>query len=233
MKPYLSLIFPAYNEEFRISKSLDTAFEYLSKQSYSFEVIVVDDGSKDKTVEVVSRLNNDMKIIKQPRNLGKGAAVRRGMLEANGTYRVFSDSDLSTPIYELEKLLTILQNSTDVCIGSRGIDSSLIKEHQPFYREFMGRFFNQIVQLYLLKGIKDTQCGFKGFKEKAAIDIFSNATLDGFSFDVEILFLARKLGYTIKEVAVEWFNDDRTTVDPFKDSIRMLFELIKIKRLHK
>ncbi len=233
MKPYLSLIFPAYNEEFRISKSLETAFEYLSTQSYTFEVIVVDDGSKDKTVEVVSRLSYDIKIIKQPRNLGKGAAVRRGMLEASGTYRVFTDSDLSTPIYELEKLLNILQNSTDVCIGSRGIDNSLIKEHQPFYREFMGRFFNQIVQFYLLKGIKDTQCGFKGFKEKAAIDIFSKATLDGFSFDVEILFLARKLGYKIEEVAVEWFNDDRTTVDPIKDSIRMFFELIKIKRLHK
>jgi len=178
-------------------------------------------------------LSYDIKIIKQPRNLGKGAAVRRGMLEASGTYRVFTDSDLSTPIYELEKLLNILQNSTDVCIGSRGIDNSLIKEHQPFYREFMGRFFNQIVQFYLLKGIKDTQCGFKGFKEKAAIDIFSKATLDGFSFDVEILFLARKLGYKIEEVAVEWFNDDRTTVDPIKDSIRMFFELIKIKRLHK
>ena len=233
MKPFLSLIFPAYNEEFRITKSLETAFEYLSKQNYSYEVIVVDDGSNDKTAEVVSRLKNEVKIIKQPKNLGKGAAVRRGMLEASGTFRVFTDADLSTPIYELKKLLESLENCADICIGSRGIDNSLIKEHQPFYREFMGRFFNQIVQFYLLKGINDTQCGFKGFKENAAIDIFSKATLDGFSFDVEILFLARKLGYKIKEVAVEWYNDNRTKVDPIKDSIRMFFELIKIKKLHK
>lgn len=233
MKPYLSLIFPAYNEEFRIAKSLGIAFEYLQKQNYSFELIVVDDGSSDSTAELVSQFNKDIKLFRQAENLGKGAAVRRGMLEASGSFRVFSDSDLSTPVYELKKILASLEKGADICIGSRGLDSSLIKEHQPFYREFMGRFFNKIVQFYLFKGIKDTQCGFKGFRENAAIDIFSKQSIDGFSFDVEVLFLARKLGYKIEEVAVEWYNDERTKVDPIKDSTRMFFELIKIKKLHK
>ena len=165
--------------------------------------------------------------------MGKGSAVRNGMLAAHGQYRVFTDADFSTPIYELEKVLPILSAGTDICIGSRSIDRSMVKEHQPFYREWMGKTFNKFVQLLVFKGIVDTQCGFKGFTASAAERIFSQAKINGFSFDVEVLFLAKLEKMTIKEVPIEWYNDERSKVNPISDSTRMFLELIKIRRLHK
>lgn len=230
---YLSLIIPAYNEEERISTSIEKAIEYLSKQTYSWHIFVVDDGSKDRTIEVLKPYSDVVTVLAQPRNMGKGAAVRRGMCDTDGQVRVFTDADFSTPIYELEKLLERINTGADICIGSRALDRSLVKEHQPFYREWMGRVFNYIVQLLVFRGITDTQCGFKGFTAQAANAIFPLAKIDGFSFDVEILYLANKAKLNISQVPVEWYNDGRSKVNPIFDSINMFLELFRIKRLHK
>ena len=233
MNTEVSLIIPAYNEEQRIQKSLQSAVDYLDKQELNYEIIVVNDGSSDNTSDVVKSFNKNVILLEQERNFGKGAAVKRGMLESTGKYRIFSDADFSTPIYELPKVLDKLKNGADVCIGSRTIEPDMIKEHQPFYREFMGKTFNKIVQFLLFKGISDTQCGFKGVNAEAARTIFEKAEIDGFGFDVEMLFIANNLGLKIEQVAVEWYNDERSTVSPIKDSVKMIFELLKIRRLHK
>jgi dolichyl-phosphate beta-glucosyltransferase len=232
VKPFLSFIIPAYNESERIQESLDKINEFFSKQEYTSEIIVIDDGSDDNTIEVLKK-NSFVKIISQGKNKGKGAAVKRGMLEANGEIRLFSDADLSTPVYETNKLLEGLNNGFDVCIGSRALDYSSIKKHQPFYREFMGKFFNKIVQTLVIKGIQDTQCGFKAFKAKAATEIFNDAQIEGFGFDVEILYLAGMKGYKVKEVSVEWYNDERSKINPITDSAKMFQEVLKVRRLHK
>ncbi len=228
----ISLVIPVFNEEARISNSLNIVMEYFDKMGYSYEIVVVDDGSTDKTLEVLNLFVDDIEIVKLPKNLGKGAAVRKGMLRSKGDYKIFSDADLSTPIYEVEKLLEKLDKGADICIGSRAIDPSMIKLHQPLYREFMGKTFNKLVRFLIMKGIEDTQCGFKGFTSEAAEKVFSKAKIDGFSFDVEVLYLASKLGLTIEQVPVEWYNDPRTKVNPLWDSIKMLYELFKIRRVH-
>lgn len=230
---HLSFIIPAYNEAERIAPSLRVAVEYFASVDYQAEVIVVDDGSRDATASVVARFESEgVRLLRQPANRGKGAAVRRGMLEATGRYRIFSDADFSTPVTETPKLLDRL-GAVDVVIGSRALDSSTIREHQPWYREAMGKLFNRLVQMLLVPGIHDTQCGFKGFTAEAAYEIFSHAKIDGFSFDVEALFLARRLGFTIEEIPVEWYNDRRSTLDPVSDSIAMVRELLRIRALHR
>ncbi|MFN3269991.1 MAG: dolichyl-phosphate beta-glucosyltransferase [Candidatus Kapaibacteriota bacterium] len=231
-KDLLSFVIPVYNEEERIVSTLEKVWNYFTANNYNFEIVVVDDGSTDKTLEKLNHYSDKIKIISYNPNRGKGAAVRTGMLKAKGKFRVFSDADLSTPIYEIEKLLDKLTSGADVCIGSRALDPSLIKEHQPFYREFMGKTFNKFVQLIVFRGIEDTQCGFKGFTDKAAEMVFSKSKIDGFSFDVEILYLAKKAGLKIEQVPVEWYNDKRTKVNPLRDSINMFIELFKIKKLH-
>lgn len=228
----ISLIIPVYNEEERIERTLDKVWNYFESHKYKSEIVVVDDGSKDGTLEKLKKFENQIRVISYNPNRGKGAAVRTGMLSSKGKFRFFSDADLSTPIYEIEKLLEKLKSGADICIGSRAIDPSLIKKHQPFYREFMGKMFNKFVQLMVLKGIEDTQCGFKGFTDRAAELVFSKSKIDGFSFDVEVLFLAQKAGLRIEQVPVEWYNDRRTKVNPLKDSVKMFLELLKIKKLH-
>lgn len=231
--PELSLIIPAYNEATRIVKSLNKAIDFLENNNFDFEIIVVDDGSDDNTNDAILQFGDKVKAIQQTGNFGKGAAVRTGMLAAKGKVRLFSDADFSTPIYEVFKLLDKINNGADICIGSRAIDRSLVKEHQPFYREYMGRIFNKFVQTLIIKGITDTQCGFKAFTEKAANMIFPKAKINGFSFDVELLFLAKKQGLKVEQAAVEWYNDERSTVNPIKDSTMMFIELFKIRKLHK
>lgn len=229
----ISIIIPAYNEEERIGITLEKIQTYLDQNHPDYEILVVDDGSKDNTTKIVKSLNSNIKIIKQEINQGKGAAVRRGMLEANGDICLFTDADLSTPIYEIEKTLKSHQEGFDVCIGSRALQSELIKEHQPWYREMMGKTFNKIVQLLVVKGIQDTQCGFKSFKSSAAKEIFKNCKINGFAFDVETVFLANKLKYSIKEIPVEWYNDERSKVNPITDSTKMFLEILKIRKLHR
>lgn len=228
----VSFIIPVYNEEIRIGNTLSKVLDYFSGADYSTEVVVVDDGSTDRTSVIVRSFGDSVKLLSYGKNLGKGAAVRYGMLLARGNYRVFSDADLSTPIYEINKILEKLTNGADVCIGSRALDPSMIREHQPFYREFMGKTFNKFVQLLIMKGIEDTQCGFKGFTAESAEFLFSRSRIDGFSFDVEILYLAQKAKMKIEQVPVEWYNDRRTKVHPFRDSLNMFYELLKIKRIH-
>lgn len=233
MSIYLSLIIPAYNEERRIELSLQKAIDYLETKDYSWEIVVVDDGSSDNTSLVAGSFDERISTITLEKNMGKGAAVRNGMLNSSGSYKVFTDADFSTPVYELDKLLKSLNDGNDLAIGSRALDSSLIKEHQPFYREFMGKTFNKIVQVIVLKGISDTQCGFKGFQSEAAKTIFEKAKINGFGFDVELLYLAKKQGYRIDQIPVEWYNDERSKVNPVTDSVRMISEILKIKKLHR
>ncbi len=228
----LSLIIPAYNESERISSSLDSALEYLQQQSYSWEIIVVDDGSSDDTARIVHHYGPDIRGIELGQNMGKGAAVRRGMLAACGKYRVFSDADFSTPIRELPKILEPLRNGADVCIGSRRLDPSSLKVHQPWYRELIGVLGNRIIRAFVMQGIEDTQCGFKGMTAKATESVFSHMKIDGFGFDVELLFLSRKLGLRIEQVPVDWYNDARSRLNPIKDSLATLREIFRIKKLH-
>lgn len=241
---HLSLIIPAYKESSRIGPSLEKIYAYLQTKDYDAEVIVVDDGSPDDTAGVVRTKFESLSKVAQGRispryieletNLGKGAAVQKGILAAKGDIRIFTDADLSTPIHEVEKIISgIEKEGYDVVIGSRALEGrALVKVHQPWYREMMGRFFNLFVQAFVFRGIKDTQCGFKGFTADAAKKLFSEQKIMGFSFDVEILYLARKFGYKIKEVAVEWYNDERTTVGALSDSSKMFLQLLKIRKLH-
>jgi len=233
LNQFLSIIIPAYNESERIKQSLEAACDYLKSAGYKYEIIVVDDGSTDDTVTIASKFGDKVNVLKQPKNMGKGAAVRRGMLAAKGDMRIFTDADFSTPIYEIEKIIKIITAGADICIGSRALDPSMIKEHQPFYREFMGKTFNKFVQALFFKGISDTQCGFKGFTKAAADEIFPKAKINGFSFDVELLYLASKAELSVEQVSVEWYNDARSKVNPIKDSLMMLLELFRIKKLHK
>lgn len=233
---FLSIVIPAYNEEKRLSSTLKRIHSYLNSKGYQYEVIVVDDGSTDRTEEVAlaSTLNQAgmLRLLQNRRNQGKGYSVKRGILNSGGDYILFKDADLSTPIEEVEKLLHCLELGFDIAIGSRSIEGSEVKVHQSFCREHMGRFFNLLVQLFVFKGIVDTQCGFKLFKADIAKEIASRLKIDGFSFDVEMLYLAIKKGYRVKEVPIVWINSPVSRVNPIFDSLRMFKALLSIKRLH-
>jgi len=232
---YLSIIIPAYNEEKRLGKTLETILNYLKKKGYSYEIIIVNDGSTDGTVDIAQefiKFDSNMKIINNDKNMGKGYSVKRGVLEASGEYILFTDSDLSTPIEEFKKLLTPLESGYDIAIGSRSMKESNVVVHQPFYREIIGKIFNKLVKAFVVKGFIDTQCGFKLFKKDAAKNIFNNQKLNGFSFDVEILYLAIKDNLKIKEVPIKWFNSPKSHVSLVGSSYRMFMELLKIKRIH-
>lgn len=231
--PYLSLIIPAYNEEERIGTTIEKVLAYLQAQSYTWEVIVVDDGSRDRTAEIVASYAPTVTLYRLTENMGKGAAVRTGMLAAHGQYRVFTDADLSTPIAELQKMLTALQRGADVVIGSRRVDRSLVKKHQPWYREWIGVAGNLLVQTVLLRGYQDTQCGFKGCTARAAAEIFSRARIDGFAFDIEMLYIATQLGFSIEQIGVEWYNDERSRVRAIRDTLRTLRDVFAIRRYHR
>jgi dolichyl-phosphate beta-glucosyltransferase len=213
--PDLSIVIPAYNEEVRLPASLGAVSAYLNGRGspIAADVIVVDDGSSDATAERARdagrRHGLDLNVIRLPRNRGKGFAVRTGALAARGELVLVSDADFSTPVYEWEKLRGA---GAPLAIGSRALDESLVKERQPFLRQAMGKLFNRLVQLLLLPGIRDTQCGFKLFSREAAQEIFSRAAIDRFAYDVEALLLARRLGYAVVEVPVLWFNSPDTRV---------------------
>ena len=239
----LSLIIPAYNEADRIGPSVEKAYRFFESVDYDAEIVAVDDGSSDRTVDAIREAFDrkpagldriTTKLIVLGTNAGKGAAVRRGMLEAKGKVRVFTDADFSTPVSELSKIIPLISSGDyDVVIGCRAAEGRmLVKKHQPWYREAMGRFYNILVQLFVFRGIRDTQCGFKGFSDHAAQILFSKQRVNGFSFDVEILYLARRYGYRIREIAVEWYNDERSTVGALTDSAKMFWELLRIRKLH-
>ena len=232
-KIYLSVIIPAYNEEKRIPDTLVKIEAFLKKQHFNSEILVVDDGSTDKTVQVSQALDmKRLRVIKNPRNMGKGAATRNGIMNAVGELMLFSDADLSTPIEEVCQLIQAIKDGDDVAIGSRALPESDIVIHQPWYREMMGRVFNIVVQVLVLKGIKDTQCGFKLFKAEVARTVFNEQKLSGFAFDVELLMLTRRHGWKIAEVPVKWYNSPASRVSPFRDAMKMFTDLLKLRKLY-
>lgn len=229
---YLSLIIPAYNEEARIGKSLDRILAYLQSEPYSSEIVVVDDGSRDRTWNLVNERygNHDVvRIHRQSRNLGKGGAVKQGMLLANGEYLFFSDADLSVPIETLRGLLAHLENNCDVTIGTRQTPSAVIEIRQPLHREVMGKIFTRLSNWILGLSISDFTCGFKGFRRKAARDLFFRQRLNSWSFDAEILYLAQLKGYRVQEVAVTWRNDRATKVRLWRDVVTSFLGLLQIR----
>ena len=233
VKPELSIIIPAYNEEQRLPNSLQRIRAYLTDRSLSSEVIVVDDGSSDGTAGVVERLKQEfpeLRLISNGRNRGKGFSVRAGMLDARGKLALFTDADLSAPIEEADKLLAVLrEQGYDGAIGSRAVDRSCIKVHQSRIRELAGIIFNRLVRWVTGVPFTDTQCGFKAFRTEKARVAFEQQRIEGFGFDPEILFLARRHGLCVAEIPVEWRHDPGTKVHVFSDSIRMMLALLSIR----
>ncbi|MEJ2698009.1 MAG: glycosyltransferase family 2 protein [Candidatus Sulfobium sp.] len=232
MEEFLSVVIPAYNEEARIGPTLRDMCEFLKDKFRKFEIIAVDDGSADNTRSIVENLARELdslKLISYPENQGKGYAVGRGVLASRGDLVLFSDADMSTPVEEVEKLIPFVREGFDVVIGSRGLRGSDVRVRQPWYRERMGKMFNFMVRLLTVRGITDTQCGFKLFKGEAARNLFRKTLIKGFSFDVEVLFLAEKSGYKVKEVPIKWFNSPGSKVRLFSDPLKMFLELLKIR----
>ena len=239
VKCYLSILVPAYNEEKRLPATLETIAQYLAARDFSHELIVIDDGSRDQTRQVVRDFAADRPWVRLVQydddlgaalNRGKGFAIRAGVEAAVGRDILFSDADLSTPIEEMERLLPpISRGDCDVAIASRALPESNLAQHQPIHRELMGRTFNKIVQKMAVPGIKDTQCGFKAFRGDVAKRLFKSAQIDGFGFDPEILFLANKFGYKIREIPVTWRHCDNSRVNPLTAPISMLRELFEIR----
>ena len=230
----LSIIVPAYNEELRIPPTLERLNAFLAAQPLRYEIVVVDDGSKDKTCDVVlahaERMPN-LRLVRQMPNRGKGAAVRRGMLEAHGQIRVMCDADGSMPPEQLPRLLApIIACKSEIAIGSRYAEGAKTDKKQPAYRVMWSRLCNKLIQRSLVPGVRDTQCGFKAFTAQAARDLFRDGRIDGWAFDLEILALARRRAYAITEVGVEWADDGRSRVNPLKDMYKVVREALTIRK---
>ena len=230
---YLSIIIPAYNEEKRLPKTLEAIDDYLRQQSYDYEIIVVNDGSKDRTAETIRGLTpviKNLKLIDNKENQGKGAVVRQGMLEAIGDYRLFTDADNSTSVDQIEKMWIEFKNGYDIVIGSRDVKGAILDPPQPWLRQIiLGEGFKLFRKIIVgIWGIEDTQCGFKCLTRKAAENIFPKCKIDRFAFDPEILIIGKKLGYEIKEMPIFWKNDIESKVK-FKSMVKMGFDLLKIR----
>ena len=227
---YLSFIIPAFNEERRIYSTLEATIEYLSKQSFSWEILVMDDGSTDKTASLVRTFSSSdkrVKLINLPHK-GKGVAVQQGMLQAMGAYRFFADADLSMPIDQFDRFYPRLIGDFDIAIASREI-SGARRLKEPKLRYIMGRAFNLITRLFALKGIPDTQCGFKLFRGEIADRLFSVQRTQGFSFDIEILFLAQKSGLNIIQIPIDWYYNGDSKVQRFRDAFLMIKDILIIR----
>ncbi|CAN5499859.1 glycosyltransferase family 2 protein [soil metagenome] len=233
-EPHLTVVIPAYNEEERLPQTLERIIEYYSSQTYPWNVLVVSDGSQDRTGDLVRNVGNPrVKLIEYQPNHGKGYAVRTGMLAAEGDIVLFCDADLATPQEETEKLLPHIAQGARVAIGSRPMKESDLEIRQPWYRELAGRGFNTLVQTLAIRGIEDTQCGFKMFDRAATQEIFSRCKLDGFGFDFESLMIARDLGYRIDEVPIRWRHMEGSKVSLVRDGLRMLRDLVKLRSMGK
>ena len=228
--PFLSLIIPAHNEEARLSRAMGEVFGFLEKQNYSSEVILVENGSQDRTLEIAQKFTGhfaNLTILHEDRP-GKGRAVHAGMLKACGEYRFIADADLSMPIENLHRFLPP-QRACDITIASREAPGA-IRYDEPIYRHLTGRVFNFLIRLIVLPGLEDTQCGFKCFRAAVAEDIFRYQTLTGWSFDVELLAIARRRGYSITEIGIPWYYTPGSKVNIFRDSGRMFLDLLTIRR---
>jgi len=229
--PKYSIIIPAYNEAERLGKTLDRVLAYVASSLRDVEIIVVNDGSRDSTPELVreyAKANPCLKLVENPGNRGKGYSVRNGMLNATGEVLLFSDADLSSPIEEAPKLFDALANA-DVAIGSRWLRPEMQTRRQSLLRQFYGRLFNLSLRIFLGLNFKDTQCGFKAFTRAAAKKIFSPQKIERWGFDPELLYLARKARLRVVEVAVAWADVEGTRISPLRDGLRMFGEVLKIR----
>lgn len=231
----LSIVVPAYNEEARLPPTLERLHAFLQTLPMRYEIVVVDDGSKDDTCGVVERMAEsqiaNLRLVRQVPNKGKGAAVRLGMLSARGQIRVMCDADCSMPPEQLPRLLApVIACTAEISIGSRYAEGSKSDIKQPFYRVLWSRLANKVIQRSLVPGIRDTQCGFKAFTAEAARDLFKRGKIDGWAFDLEILALAKRRGYEVAEVGVEWTDDRRSRINPLKDMFKVVREAMTIRR---
>lgn len=227
-----SIVIPAYNEGARLGATLEKVLGYLRAQGWSAEVIVVNDGSRDNTADLVREFaekNSMLRLVENPGNRGKGFSVRNGMLKARGEVVVFSDADLSSPIEEMPKLLAALASGADIAIGSRWLRAELQTQRQSLHRQLFGRVFNLLLRVILGLHFKDTQCGFKAFTRLAAQTIFPLERIERWGFDPEILFLARKFGFRVEEVPVLWGHNGDTRIHPVVDGARMFWEMLRIR----
>ncbi|MFN4233356.1 MAG: dolichyl-phosphate beta-glucosyltransferase [Bacteroidia bacterium] len=229
----ISVVIPAYNESANIERSLSAILYYLNNKKFDFEVIVVNDGSKDNTLELAQKFLPQIKIIENPGNKGKGYSVKNGMLNATKENVMFLDADLATPIEELENALKYI-DEYQVVIGSRNLKDSIILTAQPYYRQLMGKTFAFLARLVAGIKVKDSQCGFKMMKREVAQKIFPKMTITGWCFDVELLFLAQLENYKIKEMPVRWIDNAATTkIKPFTSSMEMFRDLLKVRNNYK
>ncbi len=230
--PQLSIVIPAYNECARLEGTLDRVLRCVEERGWDAEVLVVDDGSKDQTSAIVEHwieTHPRLHLIQNPGNRGKGYSVRNGLLQAAGDIVMFTDADLSAPIEEAERLIAAINAGADVAIGSRWLDKQRQTKHQPLHRRFFGRCFNAVTREIMGLPYQDTQCGFKAFRRPAAQVIFRLQRIERWGFDPEILFIARKLGYKVQEVAVTWGHDERSKMSYLKDGMKMLEEMAVIR----
>ncbi len=230
--PRLSIVIPAYNESTRIEAALSSVLAWVTSLPWESEVLIIDDGSTDNTSAIVHRWMASrpfLHLIQNPGNRGKGYSVRNGLLQASGEIVLFTDADLSAPIEEAQHLIEAIEAGAEVAIGSRWLDKQRQTIHQPLYRRFFGRCFNWVTRKVMGLPFKDTQCGFKAFRRDAAQTIFRLQTIERWGFDPEILFIARKLRYTIAEVPVTWGHDERSRISYLKDGMKMLEEMAQIR----
>jgi len=228
---FLSIIIPAYNEEHRLPLSLNKIFAFLREKDYPFEILVIENGSTDDTYQIAQSIasqNAELKVIREE-YAGKGNAVRRGILEANGLYCFLCDADLSMPIDELDRFLPPHICEADIFIGSRDVVGA-VRYDEPTFRRIPGRIFNLFIQAMILPGIQDTQCGFKCFRGDGVKEVFKRQTIDGWAFDVEILAIAKQLGYKIVEIPISWYFNSDSKINMFRDAPKMFFDILYIRK---
>lgn len=227
-----SIVIPAYNESARLGATLERVLGYVREQGLDAEVVVVNDGSRDNTADIVrdfAQKNPNLRLVENPGNRGKGYSVRNGVLNSRGKIVLFSDADLSSPIEEMSKLTAALDSGADVAIGSRWLKAELQTQRQPLHRQLFGRIFNLMLRITLGLQFADTQCGFKAFTRRAAMTIFPLQRIERWGFDPEILFLARKFGFKVQEVPVLWGHSGGTRINPLIDGSRMFTEMLRVR----
>jgi len=232
LSPTYSIVIPAYNESARLRATLDRVLAFIGERRWDAEVLVVNDGSRDDTAQIIEHYaahHPIVRLIQNPGNRGKGYSVRNGMLHAAGRILLFSDADLSSPIEEADKLFNAIEKGADVAFGSRWLRAELQTQRQSLHRQLFGRIFNLALRLVLGLPYRDTQCGFKAFTRRAADAIFPRQKIERWGFDPEILFLARKFGMKVEEVPVQWAHSEGTRINPLRDGIRMFVEMVRIR----